>query len=227
MTTHARTKLGTYVLGDALTGIPRRIKTDSVKLTFTSPPGIHQTPFFKERDTKGYLIWLNQVLPVLTEVTKPSGWIVLSQANAKQHGEVITTDVTFTEGLRALGWTLKEERILVRNGTDAVNLYVNTWQHFLAFTQTGKVPIRAKQGRWVRDVWVYKHEQRHNQPIWPQSFVQMVISALTKKGDLVLDPFAGVGPVLAGAYHTERRYLGFEIDRKYWNPKLQFSSGLL
>ncbi|WP_192868076.1 DNA methyltransferase [Calderihabitans maritimus] len=54
--------------------------------------------------------------------------------------------------------------------------------------------------------------QRHG-AMKPPELMAEIIRFFTKKGELVLDPFAGVGGTLIGADLTEREALGFELNR--------------
>ena len=38
----------------------------------------------------------------------------------------------------------------------------------------------------------------------------------SKEGELILDCFAGSGTTLVGAINKNRRYIGFEIDKNYY-----------
>lgn len=51
----------------------------------------------------------------------------------------------------------------------------------------------------------------------PIALMQVMIEQSTKKGDIVLDPFAGSGSTLVAAKRAERQYIGFEIDPKYYD----------
>lgn len=50
---------------------------------------------------------------------------------------------------------------------------------------------------------------------FPIALAQRIIAATTKKGDLVLDPFTGVGTTGAAAALLGRRFVGAEVLRKY------------
>jgi adenine-specific DNA-methyltransferase len=50
---------------------------------------------------------------------------------------------------------------------------------------------------------------------FPVSLARRIIAATTKKGALVLDPFAGAGTTGVAAALLDRRFVGTEINRKY------------
>lgn len=50
----------------------------------------------------------------------------------------------------------------------------------------------------------------------PVTLFQLLIKNSTNKGDIVLDPFMGSGTTAIACINTERKYLGFEIDKGYW-----------
>lgn len=58
----------------------------------------------------------------------------------------------------------------------------------------------------------YKHPT-----IKPMPFIENHIENSSKVGDVVLDCFAGSGTTLVGAINKERRFIGFEINKKYFN----------
>jgi len=50
---------------------------------------------------------------------------------------------------------------------------------------------------------------------YPEEIPQRLISLYSYQGDLVLDPFAGSGQTLKVAKHLKRKYVGYEIIKKY------------
>lgn len=73
--------------------------------------------------------------------------------------------------------------------------------------RTWSIPI-PRQGSWGNN-WV-----RHFNPL-PPELVERIIMLTTDEGDVVLDPFAGSGVVLAGADILGRRYLGLDLNSNY------------
>lgn len=51
----------------------------------------------------------------------------------------------------------------------------------------------------------------------PYELAKRVIEISTKQNDLIIDPFAGSGTILKAAKDLGRRYLGFEIDKSYYD----------
>jgi adenine-specific DNA-methyltransferase len=79
-----------------------------------------------------------------------------------------------------------------------------------------------KQGFWDIPNVKAHHPEKTIQPCqFPVELVQRCVLALTKKGDRVLDPYAGVGSTLVAAALHGRRCLGSEKDRKYYKIALQ------
>jgi len=74
-----------------------------------------------------------------------------------------------------------------------------------------------KQGSWAPDVF------EHHCPL-PPSMVARIVELSTDPGDVVCDPFAGVGTVPAVAASLNRRYVGTELVSAY---VAQFYSFLL
>lgn len=62
---------------------------------------------------------------------------------------------------------------------------------------------------------VSKVSNPHPCPI-PYKLAERIILLTTNENDLVIDPFAGSGTILLAAKNLKRDYLGFEIDRKYY-----------
>lgn len=50
----------------------------------------------------------------------------------------------------------------------------------------------------------------------PPRLMQVLIENSTNKGDIVLDPFMGSGATAIACTYCDRRFIGFEIDPKYY-----------
>jgi adenine-specific DNA-methyltransferase len=76
-------------------------------------------------------------------------------------------------------------------------------------------------GKNPSDVWIFpnvkhNHVEKTIHPCqFPVELVERLILALTNEGDLVVDPFMGVGSTAVAAVLRGRRAAGAEIDRTY------------
>ncbi|MHA1793870.1 MAG: TRM11 family SAM-dependent methyltransferase [Promethearchaeota archaeon] len=62
----------------------------------------------------------------------------------------------------------------------------------------------------------FQHELRnHHGGQKPPELCELLIKTFTKEGELVLDPFAGVGGTLLGCFLSNRRGIGIEINKKW------------
>jgi DNA modification methylase len=84
------------------------------------------------------------------------------------------------------------------------------------YSPEGKAPSRSwsipipRQGSWGRT----SNYVRHACPL-PIELITRVLRLTTKPGDLVLDPFAGSGSVLAAAKAMGRRFVGTDLSPRY------------
>jgi len=98
----------------------------------------------------------------------------------------------------------------------------------IAFEKTCHCPpnhincLNAKQ--WMKGqvaVWEFSYEKRDirdkniHPAVFPIALPARCIELFTHKGELVLDPFVGIGTTLVAARDLERNAVGFDLNKKY------------
>ena len=74
---------------------------------------------------------------------------------------------------------------------------------------------------WESGVWDFpnvkaNHPEKTDHPCqFPVELVERCVLALSDAGDLVLDPFLGVGSSAVGAVRHDRQFLGFDLDPNF------------
>lgn len=202
-----------YVMGDAFDYMPT-ILTESVDLVFTSCPDLSQTPFDKG-ETDLYRNFQKKAIGEFSRVVKPEGFVVICQTDRRVNGYILSNHMWYSRCLEEQGLKLKDYKVVVRNEVGKRDMYYFTFQHMLVYTKGGVI---HRKGDWLRDIYVDQQEKVLNQSVWSQEFCKYVIENLTNPGDLVIDPFAGVGPVLLAAKTTGRRWWGCELEQKFYDP---------
>lgn len=71
---------------------------------------------------------------------------------------------------------------------------------------------------------VSKKDNPHPCPI-PYELAERLVLLTTNEGDTVIDPFAGSGTILLAAKNNNRKYIGFEIDKTYYDYALRLTEG--
>ena len=94
----------------------------------------------------------------------------------------------------------------------------------------GKLGYRGKNkgkytgninGKNPSDVWIFpnvksNHKEKTEHPCqFPIELAERLILSMSKKNDLVLDPYAGAGTTLIAALKNNRKAAGSEILKKY------------
>lgn len=209
--------LNQYTFGDSVE-ILKQVPDESVDLIFTSPPDLSQSA----SEIEEFKTWLSGIMSEFSRVIKPDGFIVLSQQDRRLKGSIFSYHWWYIKWLTDLGFTLKDEKILIRNKAERVDLYKFTYQYFNCFTKSGKIPANKRKGKWLQDIIIDQEENIEGQYVWSLDFCNLVIETLTEPGDFVIDPFAGYAPVLYSAKTLNRNFWGGELDPRRYNDNFEY-----
>lgn len=83
---------------------------------------------------------------------------------------------------------------------------------YTTFTKVVKKIVFRQQG-FITD----SKDKRYHPTQKPSELVQMLIEQFSNEGDIILDPFLGSGTTAVAAVNTNRHYIGFELDEKYFD----------
>ena len=125
-------------------------------------------------------------------------------------------------------WTHKRDRInfeiLTWNKDNPTPLCNNTWlpdiEYCLYFRENG---VKLNDGYELKSKWYSspinkRDKDRFEHPtIKPIELVKRHLLHTTQPNDIILDCFAGSGTTLVASKDLDRHYLGFEIDKKWYN----------
>ena len=67
------------------------------------------------------------------------------------------------------------------------------------------------KGFTTRDDYAYQHPA-----MFPEALARDHIKSWSNEGDIVIDPFTGAGTTPAIAREEDRKFIGYEIDKKYY-----------
>ena len=101
------------------------------------------------------------------------------------------------------------------------NSYLPNLEYLLFFREKG-CPKHLNEGYHLKSKWYqstankYDKDRYFHPTIKPLELVKRHILHSTQEGDIVLDCFAGSGTTLKACQETNRRYIGMEINPKYY-----------
>lgn len=213
-----------FNLGDGITG-SSSLPDKSIDLLLTDPPYGISNPYTCEKQVprrlrkngrdfimpKGHFgDWdysfpsPSQWLPLL--LPKVRGWTVIfcAQAQIGEYSEILR-DHKFN-AVGAMVWW-KTNPVPFNHTTKPIN----AWEAIVA----GKRPGTKFNGRVVHNVFVHKSpspQERIHSTQKPLPLLSEFVKLFSKKGDFVVDPFAGSATTLIAAVELKRRVLAYEND---------------
>ena len=117
------------------------------------------------------------------------------------------------------GWRLRSEIIWDRGGGMMFNarMFVRFDERILWF-------VRSERWKWNQDyvglgtIWRIARAQNKEHPVaYPVELPTNCIGAATDSGDTILDPFMGSGTTGVAAVKLGRKFIGIEIEPKYFD----------
>jgi site-specific DNA-methyltransferase (cytosine-N4-specific) len=131
----------------------------------------------------------------------------------------------FAIAMQDAGWYMRSDIIWHKPNCQPESVRdrpTRSHEHILLLTKSEQYQydidaVRGPNGRRLRDVWdinTIGYPGAHF-ATFPPELVERCIAIGARRGDLVLDPFAGSGTTLAVAAATGRRFLGCELNPDY------------
>ena len=110
------------------------------------------------------------------------------------------------------------------------NMYLNDTEYVLFFIERGVKlygDYYTKRKYYISGVNQTDKKRYKHPTIKPLEFIESHIIDSSEEGDLIVDCFAGSGTTLVGAIKQNRRFIGFEIDKNYYETcKLRIEEAL-
>lgn len=189
---------------------------DSVDAIITDPPyGINYQS--KQRragvrmakiknDNAPFIWWLYDAHRVL----KPGGGLLcFTRWDVQQ---------VFMDAIGLAGFDVKSDVVWdkVFHGAGDLKAQFAPTHENIIFAVKGKFQFPARRPRDVISCKKLGSNQLTHPNEKPVELLETLIQAITRPGDLILDPFAGSGSTLAAAERTGRQYIGVELDDDYF-----------
>ncbi|MEM2920585.1 MAG: site-specific DNA-methyltransferase [Candidatus Nitrosocaldus sp.] len=214
------------------------IPDSSVHLMVTSPPYNVGKEYDQDLDLKAYLNLLKDVFSETYRVLVPGGRVCVNIANVGRK-PYIPYHKFIIDTMLEVGFMMRGEVIWNKGAGAGVSTAWGSWcspsnptlrdvhEYILIFSK-GKFSRngKGKESTITRDefleytksVWEFPPESAkrvgHPAP-FPIELPYRCIQLYTFKGEVVLDPFCGVGTTCIAAIKAGRHYIGIDINHEY------------
>lgn len=200
------------------------MKTSSVDLIITSPPYNIGKEYERRQPLDTYLDWIRPIAAECVRVLRPGGSLCWQVGQYVRDGEVFPLDLLFYPMFTELGLSLRARMFWqFGHGLHCKRRFSGRHESIMWFTKgTCRQAARIRAG-FYEDGGVWKITNvKHNHPEktahpcqFPERLVERLLLALSRQGDLVLDPFGGSGTVGVSAKRHGRAAVLIDLDESY------------
>ena len=184
---------------------------------------VHVQQIAMTKVMQGVIAWRDFRAEVV-RLYNEEGWIY--------HGEVVVDKDPQAQAIRTKSKTL----LFVQKDKDSSWSIPAMADYILLFRAPGENPVPVKTDvsneewiRWARPIWYgiresetlqaaaarEERDEKHIAPLQLET-VERCVRLWSNKGELVADPFAGIGTTGYVALRQERRFVGIELKPSYW-----------
>lgn len=213
------------IYNDDCMNVLSMLPNDSVDCIVTDPPyeiekrggGITQGMLGTEQSRKGKLfdnceISVSSYLPELYRVLKESGHCYIMCNNYNLFNFVNSVQESEFNFCKMLVW---DKQNVIFN-----KYYMNGCEFIFMLYKGAAKPINNKGTSNLLRYKNVKMKDRNRENIHnsekPVQLFQCLIENSTNVGDVVLDPFCGIGTLPIACMRANRKYIGIEIDESYY-----------
>lgn len=215
-----------------------KIEDNSIDLILTDPPYLisRDSNFHKVSDnTKDELkskysnhkidfgdwdkqeLDLDYLMQHFYRILKPSGTLIIFFDVWKSTNIKISAELVKFKQPRVGIWT-KTNPVPINS---KINYLSNAHEFFFTFVKKSKPTFNSKYDNAVYSYPICHGKERLDHPTQkPLKLFEELILKHSNEGDLVLDPFSGVGTTAEVCQNLNRKYLCIEKDKKYYEISL-------
>lgn len=193
---------------------------ESVDLIVSDPPYLinYSTNHRKDKSHDFCTPIQNDKNPDLIEDYLKECYRILKQDRAFYVFCSAKTQDFFKNAAQNANFTIKNTIIWVKNEWTMGDLKAQFGQQYevILLLNKGRAPFKGKR---IGDVWEFprvKGKVQIHQNQKPLELIQRCIEKHSNEGDTVFDGFMGSGTTAVAALRTHRRFVGFEIEPRYF-----------
>lgn len=216
-----------------------RMEDNSIDLIITSPPYNKNAYASSSGDTKSwgalrgrqipydvysddmnpgdYEKWQKNVISECIRVLKPTGSLFYNHKDILVGGGVISPKWVYDFDVH--------QQIIWDRGSSLANdpHYFQPITEYIYWIVKDKKTFFFDKSKSIyrQNIWRMNVDKNPHPAPFPLIMAQNIINCCSREGDVVLDPFIGSGTTAIACVMANRRYIGFEINKDYYDAALR------